>query len=125
MISERTKAALQAAKARGVRLGNPELATAAQIGHAAQSEIARQKAENVRPIIDQIIKSGVKSLNGIAASLSARGVKTARGGTRWHATQVATVLRLTGVSESVYVGPARTVREGGVRSRTVCPSLSV
>jgi DNA invertase Pin-like site-specific DNA recombinase len=79
MISERTKAALQAAKARGVKLGNPALATAEEFGHRAQSEIAHQRAENVRPIIDQITRSGVKSLNGIAMALSARGVKTARG----------------------------------------------
>jgi DNA invertase Pin-like site-specific DNA recombinase len=42
MISERTKAALQAAKARGVRLGNPQLAKAAKRSVAAVRANARQ-----------------------------------------------------------------------------------
>jgi DNA invertase Pin-like site-specific DNA recombinase len=54
MISERTKAALQAAKARGVRLGNPQLAKAAKRGAAAVRANARQFAVNVLPIIEEI-----------------------------------------------------------------------
>src|SRR2546421_2783287 len=47
MISERTTAALQAAKARGVRLGNPNLSKAAAIGRARLQEGARERDANV------------------------------------------------------------------------------
>jgi hypothetical protein len=42
------------------------------------------------------MRSGASSLRAIAAALTARGIRTARGGARWHAEQVAAVLRLTG-----------------------------
>ena len=58
MISERTKAALKAAKARGTRLGNPQLAKAAKRGTAAVKANARQFAANVLPIIQQIERGG-------------------------------------------------------------------
>jgi DNA invertase Pin-like site-specific DNA recombinase len=61
MISERTKAALQAAKARGKQLGNPRLAEAAKRGTAAAKANARQFAANVLPIIEEIERSGVTS----------------------------------------------------------------
>src|SRR5262249_20716652 len=91
-ISERTKAALAAAKARGKKLGGPRLAAARQASIKARSEIADAFAANVRPIIKEIRASGVTSLHGIARALAARGVKTARGG-EWSDVQVAAVLR--------------------------------
>ena len=49
-ISARTKAALQAAKSRGVRLGNPKnLAEASRKGIAASQERAKQWAGNINP----------------------------------------------------------------------------
>ena len=93
MISERTRAALQARKKQGARLGNPtNLPEAGLKGAASTAEEARRFAENVAPVILQIRSSGVISLRGVAAALNARGVRTARGG-RWAATQVAAVLR--------------------------------
>lgn len=91
MISERTKAALQAAKARGKRLGNPRLAEAAQRGVDALKAGADQFAANVLPIIRDLQKAGTRSANAIALKLNERGVKTARGG-KWTHVQVGMVL---------------------------------
>jgi beta-phosphoglucomutase-like phosphatase (HAD superfamily) len=91
-ISKRTKEALAAAKARGVKLGNPRLAEAIAATNAARTGAADRFAANVRPIIREIQKSGVSSLRGVAKALSARGVKTARGG-EWTAVQVSDILR--------------------------------
>jgi DNA invertase Pin-like site-specific DNA recombinase len=91
-ISKRTREALAAAKSRGVQLGNPRLAEASAIAIAASKEAADRFAANVAPIIKQIQASGVSSLRGVARTLSARGVKTARGG-QWTARMVINVLR--------------------------------
>jgi DNA invertase Pin-like site-specific DNA recombinase len=90
-ISERTKAALAAAKARGKKLGGPRLAQARKKSLAARSAAADAFAANVRPIIEQIQASGVSSLRGVAKALNARGVRTARG-SEWTAVQVNNVL---------------------------------
>jgi DNA invertase Pin-like site-specific DNA recombinase len=91
-ISERTKAALAAAKARGKKLGGPRLANARKRSLAVRSAAADAFAANVRPIIEQIQASGVSSLRGVAKALTARGVRTARGGSEWTAVQVSNVL---------------------------------
>jgi DNA invertase Pin-like site-specific DNA recombinase len=91
MISQRTRDALQAAKTRGRRLGNPNLEGARQRALEANSAAADRFAANVQPIIEQIQKSGVGSLRGIARALAARGIKTARGG-EWTARMVINVL---------------------------------
>jgi DNA invertase Pin-like site-specific DNA recombinase len=92
MISQRTKAALAAAKAKGTKLGGPKLAQARLKGHAGNRKAADRFAANVQPIIAQIRASGVTSLRKIAGVLQARGVATARGGA-WNAVQVANVER--------------------------------
>jgi DNA invertase Pin-like site-specific DNA recombinase len=91
MISERTKAALAAAKRRGKRLGNPNLPKAAKRGVAALKANARQFAANVRPIIEEIMRAGATSHNAIAAKLNERNVRTARGGV-WTHVQVGAIL---------------------------------
>ena len=91
MISRRTKDALRAAKARGVVLGNPRLSEAREAAKASQRAAKAGHEANVRPIIDEIKRSGAVTLRDIANALNARGVQTARGG-RWHAKSVARVL---------------------------------
>jgi DNA invertase Pin-like site-specific DNA recombinase len=91
MISERTKAALAAAKRRGQQLGNPNLPKAAKRGTAAVKANARRFAANVRPVIDEIIAAGATSHNAIAAKLNERNVRTARGGA-WTHVQVGAIL---------------------------------
>jgi len=90
LISERTKAALHAAKAAGTVLGNPKLAEARVLGNEAMRARAVQFASSVMPHIREIQRSGVRSNNGIAAALNQRGVKTDRGG-KWTHVQVAGV----------------------------------
>jgi len=98
-ISERTKAALAAAKARGVRLGwsNPKRAfeqrQAANKGAAVNRARALTHAENVLPVIKQI-RAGGASLRQMAAELNARGIKTARCG-KLHSTTVRNILAAT------------------------------
>jgi DNA invertase Pin-like site-specific DNA recombinase len=92
LISQRTKAALRAAKARGVRLGNPQLAEAQSVGAARVRAQADQFAASLLPVIRETQSAGKTSLRAIANVLNARGVRTARGG-KWAATQVRDILR--------------------------------
>jgi DNA invertase Pin-like site-specific DNA recombinase len=57
-ISERTKAALAAAKPRGKRLGTPDLAGAVERMRVARKAQAAQFAANVLPIIRDIQAAG-------------------------------------------------------------------
>ncbi len=92
LISQRTKEALAARKAKGKRLGNRKNLRQAQAkGRNRASMKAAQYAANVLPIIHEIQMSGISSYFGIAEALNARGVRTARGG-RWHATTVRNLL---------------------------------
>ena len=91
MIATRTKAALAAAKARGVKLGGPKLAQARKMALETIGAAADNHAANVLPIIREIKKAGATTLREIAEALNARGVQTARGG-QWYATTVSNVL---------------------------------
>jgi DNA invertase Pin-like site-specific DNA recombinase len=98
LISERTKAALAAAKARGVKLGNPNGARALrgkQVGNkqaiAAVKAKAHSRASNLRSIVDDMRSQGINSIRAIAAELNARGILTPRGGS-WHPTSAARLL---------------------------------
>ena len=97
LISQRTKAALAAAKARGVKLGGhrpghrilPKVGIA---GRAAQSARATARAIDLQPIIEELRRNGCVSLQTLARGLSERGIPTARGKPVWTAVQVARVL---------------------------------
>jgi DNA invertase Pin-like site-specific DNA recombinase len=93
-ISARTKAALHAAKARGIRLGNPKgaeaLRRAARGNKAAIAAIQRaadRHAVDLFPVIDQLRAEGHHSLRQLATALNRRHFRTSRGG-EWHATTV-------------------------------------
>ena len=62
MISERTTAALAAAKRRGQRLGNPNLTEVAKRGTATGKANARRFAANVHPIIEEIMSGELAKL---------------------------------------------------------------
>ena len=88
LISERTRAALAARKAHGVRLGNrANPAQAASRGRAASIAEADRFAAAIMPTIQQLRRDGITSYRGIATALNARGVRTARGG-KWQVSNV-------------------------------------
>ena len=91
-IARRTKAALQAAKARGVKLGcpTPEIGSAA--GIAVIQARASAYATRLAPIVADIKRAGCTTLREIAAALQARGISTPRGGTNWAPSQVRNLL---------------------------------
>ncbi len=97
LVSVRTRDALKAAKARGVRLGTPANLTddarrmGAVAGVKVRQAVAEQRAADLAPKIITLRSSGVTSLKGIAAELNADQVPTARGG-QWTATQVSRLL---------------------------------
>jgi DNA invertase Pin-like site-specific DNA recombinase len=91
LIAQRTREALKAAKARGVVLGNPNLADVRERA-VANIKAVRRFALNLAPVIREIQSSGVPSHRGIARALNARGVATARGGV-WTPVQVGAILR--------------------------------
>lgn len=97
-ISRRTTEALQAAKARGQRLGNPNGADAlrrAAKGNAASLEAikagAASRAQEMRPVIEDMQAQGITSLERLAKALNEGGFVTARGG-KWYASSVKNLL---------------------------------
>ncbi|MCM8557673.1 recombinase family protein [Sphingomicrobium sediminis] len=97
-ISQRTSAALQAAKRRGVKLGNPNGARALRRANkgnkAALNEIKRsadEHAADVLPVIEAMRSEGHHSLRAMADGLNERSIRTARGG-RWHPATVRNLL---------------------------------
>jgi len=86
-ISERTKAALAAAKARGVKLG-----TYGAVLGARKREEANRYAEAVRPAFIAARNAGCISLREYVAHLSVAGTPTPNGG-KWHPSNVSLILR--------------------------------
>ncbi len=97
-ISKRTKEALAAAKARGVRLGGnrgnlEDLRKGPAKSAETRGRLARERASKVCSQIEAITRASEgSSLRQIAAALNDRGITAPRGG-RWHAAQFKAVLR--------------------------------
>lgn len=97
MISARTKAALQAAKARGVKLGSRRLVRGFDTAVSRQgreTQTARSLAyfAEVAPYVAAARAAGCTTQRQIADALTARGIRTPMGGEVWHVSQVQRVL---------------------------------
>lgn len=104
LISERTKAALAAAKARGVKLGNPNGARALRGKQTGNKEAvvaikrkAQEHAGNLRSILDDVRAQGITSVRKITDELNRRGILAPRGG-EWQPTTVVRLLARLRVS---------------------------
>jgi DNA invertase Pin-like site-specific DNA recombinase len=95
-ISQRTKDALAAAKARGTRLGS-RTGGAHLRGHdyqkvalAALKTQADARARDLADVLADLVNEGITSANAQAAALNERGIITPRGG-KWTARSVLNV----------------------------------
>src|SRR5262245_31063683 len=86
LVSERTKAALKAAKARGVQLGRHGAEVLAPKYHAE----ANQRAADLAPLMREMDGKGY-SFRRMATELTRRKIKTPRGGA-WHPQTVKQVM---------------------------------
>jgi DNA invertase Pin-like site-specific DNA recombinase len=105
MISQRTKAALEAAKARGVKLGSHRpghwdgredrrlagVQAAAKAAGEVHAQAANEAYSDLYPMIRKLREEG-RTLQQIADKLNRKG-HTTRRGKAWNPTQVARVLR--------------------------------
>jgi DNA invertase Pin-like site-specific DNA recombinase len=99
--SRRTKEALAVAKARGVKLGNPNgaasLRRAGKGGAALRAVVSANAtafAADLFPVLADINVAGHSSLRAIAAELTERGIRTRRGGA-WGVANVKALLERT------------------------------
>jgi DNA invertase Pin-like site-specific DNA recombinase len=98
-ISRRTKEALAVAKARGVKLGNPNGAEV--LRRAGKGAVALRAAvvtnadgftAELAPVLGEIRAQGKSTLRAMVAALNARGMRTRRGG-QWSVSNVRNLLR--------------------------------
>ena len=97
LISERTKAALAAARGRGKVLGGdrghrPSRPPSAAAAATAREEVAKRAAHRLALELAALPAEGIHSNAGLAATFTARGVPSPRGSGTWTHTTVARVL---------------------------------
>lgn len=78
-ISNLTKQGLIRARQRGVKLGNPNLKVARIVARKARKIAAKNFAEKLRPVFEELKKTSINSLRGYAKYLNQQGFKTAQG----------------------------------------------
>lgn len=100
-ISDRTRTALQAARARGTQLGGLRSnSDSIHVQGNAQSIKVRRaravkRANDLLPIVEQAKSEGAATLREIAAFLNTKNIPTPRGEGEWSAVQVSRVLART------------------------------
>jgi response regulator RpfG family c-di-GMP phosphodiesterase len=92
LISERSKAALAAAKRGGRKLGTAGSAKTAAHARAARTEQAAKSNATTRAVIAKIQRAGKTTLAANATELQARGVQTPAGRSTWQPVQVSRLL---------------------------------
>jgi DNA invertase Pin-like site-specific DNA recombinase len=100
LISERTKAALAAAKARGTVLGGdrgyrPPTGPDAAAASATRCEAAERAAHRLHLELEQLRAAGVAGHAALARAMNDQGVPTPRGAGAWTHTTVARILERT------------------------------
>ena len=101
LISERTRAALVAAKARGAVLGGdrgyrPSAPPCAAAARVRRAEVADQAAHRLWLEVERLRSEGVSTMVGLARALTERGVPTPRDGRVWPHTTVARLMARVG-----------------------------
>jgi DNA invertase Pin-like site-specific DNA recombinase len=91
MISARTKAALDSAKRRGTKLGNPRFSESLGRARECRRVQSHQRLGELVVVVRELQRSGCHRLKDLANGLNARGLKTARG-SRFTPTQVHRIL---------------------------------
>ncbi|MFO1176039.1 MAG: recombinase-like helix-turn-helix domain-containing protein [Paracoccaceae bacterium] len=101
-ISRRTKEALAVAKARGVKLGNPNGAEAIRRGGKGTVGLGQAVSANAQafaagwaPVLQDIRAQGHVTLRAMAAELNRRGMMTRRGVT-WQVSNVSNLIERLG-----------------------------
>ena len=102
LISERTRAALAAARVRGAALGGdrgwrPAVPPCAAAAATSRAEQATRTAHRLTLELEALRAEGITTNAGLARALTARGVATPRGGCIWTHTTVARVVDRLGV----------------------------
>ena len=91
MCSARTKAALQAARNRGVRLGNPHVEQSVRLMVRGAKAAKVNFQAQMRPVIQEIKDTGLSTLQQLADALNRRGIST-RTGKKWFPATVRLVM---------------------------------
>lgn len=103
MISARTKASLEAAKARGMALGGQRgslermrgmAAKGTRVSAAVRQQLAAKRRDDLLPVIENLRANGAISFRAIADGLNEAGLTTARG-RRWTGTQAMRVVAVS------------------------------
>ena len=115
LISERTKAALGAKKARGEKLGSPTPEKGAIAGGKATKAAIDEWTIEVAPIVRELQRYGCDTLEKLAKGLEARGVTTFRGNTQWSLSSLNNLLkRIDALEAADYRNIKKTRKEKGV-----------